>query len=111
MWRKRNSSTDPPPRADLNGAEAFLVSTEKIFYLAYLYLDDKQSCQGAGYTIFADGETWYFSMDGAEDPDVKEKCQNVGKRIARVYNGKLEKGSLDSYGRFWAEHVEQPNSE
>jgi hypothetical protein len=34
----------------------------------------------------------------------------VGKRIARVYNGELEKGSIDSYGRFWSEHVEPADS-
>jgi len=101
---------NPVPNADLNGTEAFLVRTEKIFYLASLYLDDKQCYQGSGYTIFADGETWYFSMDGANNPNVRQKCRNVGKRIARVYNGELERGSIDGYGRFWSKHVEPADS-
>ena len=101
---------NPVPNADLNGTEAFLVRTEKIFYLASLYLDDKQCHQASGYTIFADGETWHFSMDGAKNPDVRQKCRNVGERIARIYNGELEKGSIDGYGRFWSEHVEPADS-
>ncbi len=67
----------PVSNPDLNGTEAFLVRTEKILYLASLYLDAKQCYQGSGYTIFEGGGTWHFSMDGVKNPDVRQKCRNV----------------------------------
>jgi len=82
-------------------AAAFLVNTDKVTYLAFLYLDKYRQYQSSGHVIFADGEKWHFSMDGRHEPRVREKCLSMARRIANIYEGALKQGIVDDFGRFW----------
>ena len=82
-------------------AEAFSVNTEKITYLALLYMDSQQHYQSTGFVIFSDGEKWHFSMDERDEPNVREKCRVMAQRIARMYQGALAHGIVDGEGKYW----------
>jgi hypothetical protein len=102
--KERLSLSDGP-----DFSEAFLVMTDKICYIAILSLNARQCFQGSGCTIFADGETWCFTIDDTQHSDIRKKCRTMGQRIARVYNGDLKHGKIDREGRFWTETGETPD--
>ena len=79
--------------------EAFSVNTEKITYLALLYTDSQEHYQGTGFVIFSDGEKWHFFMDERDAPNIREKCRNMARRIARMYQGIIKYGIVNAYGQ------------
>jgi hypothetical protein len=91
-----------PPASECSSTEveAFFVTTDKIFFLAIVYMDNENRYHSNGYIIFEDGNKWYFTMDNNKERDVRKKCLDVGKRIAHVYGGDLQQGTIDMYGRF-----------
>ena len=90
-------------RSDL-AAEAFIVHTEQIYYFALLYTDKNLHSYGNGFAQFADGQKMSFNLDGNNDPKVREKCIKASRQIARVYQGTLKQGIVDSSGRFWPDY-------
>jgi hypothetical protein len=84
---------------NVKAAEAFFVHTEKITYLALLYIDSQQHYQSTGFVIFSDAEKWHFTMDERDEPNIREKCQAMAQRIARMYQGTMKYGIVDAYGR------------
>ncbi|MDZ7761775.1 MAG: hypothetical protein U5L00_16160 [Desulfovermiculus sp.] len=90
-----------------HGAEAFIVHTDQIYYLALLYTDENWHSYGNGYAQFADGQKMSFNLDGNNDPKVREKCIQASRQIARAFAGTLHRGIVDSSGRFWPDDEEQ----
>lgn len=87
-------------------AEAFIVHTQDIYYLAILYTDENWSTYGNGYARFANGRKMTFHLDGNNDPHVREKCIQASRQIAQAYQGTLRQGLMDSSGHFWPEGQE-----
>jgi hypothetical protein len=82
-------------------AEAFYIQTEQFAYVAVLYTDQNWQCYGNGYALFANGEKVHFTLDGNNDPNVREKCIRVSRQLARMYDGTLHQGIIDAQGTFW----------
>jgi hypothetical protein len=82
-------------------AEAFYIQTEQIAYVAVLYTDENWHCYGNGYALFANGEKVRFTLDGNNDPNVRDKCIRVSRQLARMYEGTLHQGIIDAQGTFW----------
>lgn len=87
-------------------AEAFIVHTQDIYYLAILYTDENWRTYGNGYARFANGRKMSFHLDGNNDPNVREKCIQASRQIAQAYQGTLHQGVMDSSGCFWPEGQE-----
>jgi hypothetical protein len=87
-----------------HAAEAFIVHTHQIYFFALLYTDKNLHSYGNGYAQFADGQKMSFSLDGNNDPNIRKKCIQASRQIARVYQGTLEQGIVDSSGRFWPDN-------
>ena len=75
-------------------AEAFIVNTAKICFVAVMHADQNRTYRGDGYTTFEDGNTLYFKIEADSPSDVREKCLMVARRIANVYGGTLQRGTL-----------------
>ena len=88
-------------------AEAFYIHTDQIAYMAVLYTDENWRCYGNGYALFANGEKVRFTMDGNNDPNVRDKCIRASRQLAQTYQGTLHQGIIDSQGTFWPNHVLQ----
>ncbi|MFW5971313.1 MAG: hypothetical protein ACOCQT_04330 [Desulfovermiculus sp.] len=99
MTTSQADQHEPPDHA----AEAFIVHTQDIYYLAILYTDEKWRTYGNGYARFANGQKMTFRLDGNNDPHVREKCIQASRQIAHAYQGTLRQGVMDSSGRFWPE--------
>ncbi len=90
----------PPARRPPAGADAFLVKTEKILFLATVCAGDNDAYQSWGYIFFNQGGAFQFSLAENEYQNVHEKCRRVAGRIAHVYGGDLRQGTIDAAGRF-----------
>jgi hypothetical protein len=104
--RKKSPHRNPPPMAD-----AFLVKTDKIFFLAVVYMDKNFRYHSYGYVIFEDGDPLCFTTGAGGDANTREKCLEIGQRIARIYGGTLQQGRIDEHGRFCQHEARKTQTE
>ena len=100
----RKETADYFPGQEHEAAEAFYIQNDQIAYMAVLYTDENWRCYGNGYALFANGEKVRFTMDGNNDPNVRDKCIRASRQLAQTYQGTLHQGIIDSQGTFWPEH-------
>lgn len=90
----------PAPPGDHEPQAALVVRTDGIFFMVLLDRLAGSNARGRGHVTFADGHSIFFDTDTGEYSRIEEKCLVVARRIARIYRGTVEKGTIDRTGNF-----------
>jgi hypothetical protein len=81
--------------------EAFVIRTSKIYFVTLMYPDHCGQFSAKGYIAFTDGESLGFGSQNYSYRTLETQCRDMARRVARIYQGVLEKGVVDAKGVFY----------